>query len=189
MSRSLYTGASGLLAHQRKLDIVSNNLANLNTIGFKSQRINFSDLLYQTINTATGSSDPRFSGTNPAEVGNGVRVSQTSRRLEQGVLQATGEIFDFAIVGGGYFAANDGIQNLFTRDGSFTINSNGYLASATTGYLIQRYGSLGEPSASGLGFQIPGDTGIKIPLGSTIPDPRPRTPYFPAICRQQPSRR
>ncbi len=169
MSRSLYTGASGLLAHQRKLDIVSNNLANLNTIGFKSQRINFSDLLYQTINTATGSSDPRFSGTNPAEVGNGVRVAQTSRRLEQGVLQATGELFDFAIVGGGYFAANDGIQNLFTRDGSFTINSNGYLASASTGYLIQRYGSLGEPSQSGLGFQVPGDTGIKIPLGSTIP--------------------
>ncbi len=169
MSRSLYTGASGLLAHQRKLDVVSNNLANLNTIGYKTQRLNFADLLYQTVNTATGTTDPRFAGTNPSEVGNGVSVSQTQRRLDQGVLQATGEMFDFAIVGGGYFTTTDGVQNFFTRDGSFTVNSNGYLTAATTGFLVSRTGSLGEPTDGLTGFQVPGDMGIRIPLGATIP--------------------
>lgn len=169
MSRSLFTGAAGLLAHQRKLDVVSNNLANLNTVGYKTSRINFADLLYQTVNTASGSSDPRFSGTNPSEVGNGVKVAQISRKFEQGVLQATGETFDYAIVGNGFFVVSDSVQNYFTRDGGFAVNSAGYLVSNATGFLVQRNGSLGEPSDNVLGFQVPGDTGIRVPLGTTIP--------------------
>ena len=77
MSRSLMTGASGLMAHQRKLDVVANNLANINTTGYKSQRVLFEDLLYSTNRPASGpSADGTYGGTNPQQIGFGVEVSQ-----------------------------------------------------------------------------------------------------------------
>lgn len=164
MSRSLYAGASGLLAHQRKLDVVANNLANLNTTGFKASRILFSDLLYQKVVNEANPIGDTFGGRNPAQLGNGVKVSQITRRFEQGTLQSTGEQYDMAIVGNGFFTVSDGSRNFFTRDGSFTVNRDGYLTTAS-GLLVQRTGTLGEPSEGVVGYQVPGASTIKIPLG------------------------
>jgi flagellar hook protein FlgE len=164
MSRSLYAGASGLLAHQRKLDIVANNLANLNTTGFKSSRILFSDLLYQKVVNEANPIGDTFGGRNPAQLGNGTKVSQISRRLEQGTLQSTGEQYDMAIVGKGFFTVSDGSRNFFTRDGAFTVNRDGFLTTSS-GLLVQRTGSLGDPSPEVVGYQTPGSGAIRVPLG------------------------
>jgi flagellar hook protein FlgE len=166
MSRSLYAGASGLIAHQRKLDIVANNLANLNTTGFKTQRILFSDLLYQKVINEANPIGESFGGRNPGQLGNGVRASQVNRKWDQGTLQSTGEQYDMAIVGEGFFVVSDGRQNFYTRDGSFTVNRDGLLVNGA-GMLVQRLGSYGDPTDTTVGFQTPGSTSIKIPLGKT----------------------
>ena len=167
MSLSLLTGASGLLSHQRKLDVVANNLANLNTMGFKSQRILFSDLLYTTIQPASSGSNADFGGTNPRQAGFGVSVAQTSRNHGQGVLTATGAAFDYAIQGDGFFVVSDGQTN-FTRAGAFSLDSNGYLVDPATGAFVQRYGDAGEGLDGYPQFQVPGNNAINVPLGASI---------------------
>jgi flagellar hook protein FlgE len=143
MTQTLLTGASGLLSHQRKLDVVANNLANLNTTAFKSQRILFSDLLYTTIQPASSGTNADFGGTNPRQAGFGVSVAQTSRNHGQGVLTASGSTFDFAIQGEGFFVVSDGTTS-YTRAGAFSLDSNGYLVDPATGAFVQRFGTLGE---------------------------------------------
>ena len=167
MSLSLLTGASGLLSHQRKLDVVANNLANLNTMGFKSQRILFSDLQYTTIQPAAAGSNADFGGTNPRQAGFGVSVAQTSRNHGQGVLTATGAAFDYAIQGEGFFVVSDG-QTSYTRAGAFSLDSNGYLVDPATGAFVQRYGNTGEGIEGLPQFQVPGNDAIHVPLGASI---------------------
>jgi flagellar hook protein FlgE len=170
MSRSLFSSASGLLSHQRKLDVVANNLANINTTAFKAQRISFADLIYQTLSSGNGTStDKRLAGTNPSQIGNGVRVASISRNFEQGVLQITGGGFDFALEGGGFFSVANNANTFFTRDGQFTLNAKGYLTIASTGMLVQRSGTVGEPAEDKIGYQEPGDSSIRIPIGAIVP--------------------
>lgn len=168
MAGSLQTAVSGMIAHQRKLDVVANNLANMNTTAFKSQSISFADQLYNVIKPATGGTET-FGGVNSNQLGSGVRIGQISRRLGQGVMEATGQVFDFAIQGEGFFVVNDGLQNLFTRAGSFSLDSLGRLVDGSTGFLVQRTGTVGEGGDSAPKFQTPGDFGIKVPIGATIP--------------------
>jgi flagellar hook protein FlgE len=151
------------------LDVVSNNLANLNTTAFKAGRTVFSDLLYTTIRPATNSTDADIGGTNPNQIGSGVKSAQISKRLSQGNLDLTGEMFDFALQGDGFFVLNDGNTNLYSRAGSFALDSSGYLVDPSTGYRVQRFGSLGESDEPGAGFQSVGDTSISIPFGAFIP--------------------
>jgi flagellar hook protein FlgE len=167
MSQTLLTGASGLLSHQRKLDVVANNLANLNTTGYKSQRILFSDLLYTTIQPAASGSSGDFGGTNPRQAGFGVAVAQTGRNQGQGVLTATGSSFDFAIQGEGFFVLDDGTTN-YSRAGAFSLDSNGYLVDPASGAFVQRHGSLGEGVDGFPQFQVPGNNAIQVPLGAGI---------------------
>ena len=100
MPNSLLTGVSGLLAHQRLLDIVGHNISNANTVGFKAQRVLFSDLFYEVINPATSGGDGDSGGVNPNEIGGGVQLAMTDRKFAQGGLTSTGEQFDVAISGG-----------------------------------------------------------------------------------------
>ncbi|MFK7765607.1 MAG: flagellar hook protein FlgE [Mariniblastus sp.] len=167
MTQSLLTGASGLLAHQRKLDVVANNIANVNTNSYKTQRSLFSDLIYTDRLPARGPSD-NFGGVNPQQIGNGVSVAQITRKFEQGVLTSTGEDFDFAIQGDGFFMVS-GEQPSFTRDGSFGIDGRGYLVDPATGAFVQRFGSVGEGSDTAPAYQVAGDNRIAIPLGASIP--------------------
>ena len=108
MANSLLTGVSGLLAHQRLLDLVGHNIANVNTIGYKSQRVLFSDLAYETLRGATSSNVPQKGGTNPNQIGLGVKLAATDRKFSQGSLESTGEQFDMALSGDGFFVVNDG---------------------------------------------------------------------------------
>lgn len=169
MSSSLLTGVSGLIANQRMLDVVGNNLANLNTTAFKAGRPMFSDLFYNTIRPASSATVGAIGGTNPAEIGQGVRVAQISRDVRQGSLQETGELLDFAIEGNGMFVLNDGTTNLYTRAGAFALDAAGYLVDPSTGYRVRRFGTIGEPDGTTPGFQTAGDSSIKIPFGMSIP--------------------
>ena len=168
MSQTLMTGAAGLLAHQRKLDVVANNIANLNTTGFKSQQVLFSDLIYTNLGASTGPSGTLQGGMNPKQVGSGVQVAQVSKNFTQGVLSNTGAQFDFAISGDGFFVV-DGGQQKYTRDGSFSLNSQGYLVDPATGGFVQRLGTAGESIEADVRFQVPGDLRIKVPLGAGVP--------------------
>ena len=168
MTNSLLTGASGLLAHQQKLDVVANNIANLNTTGFKSHNVVFSDLIYTNRSSAVGSSGPEDGGINPTQIGNGVQVAEVSQNFNQGVLEATGSDFDFAIDGDGFFVVA-GDQQQYTRDGSFAIDSSGFLVDPATGLHVQRIGAVGETADGVPGFQSAGDTRVNIPLGVSVP--------------------
>lgn len=169
MGNSLLTGVSGLIAHQRLLEVVGNNLANINTTGFKSQRTLFSDLLYQTIRPAANASSGDVGGTNPNQIGSGVKVAQISHKFSQGNLEPTGGQFDYALQGDGVFVVNDGQQDLYTRAGSFAVDAFNQLVDPATGFRVQRFGDLGEPDGVNPGFQVPGDNGIVVPIGSSIP--------------------
>lgn len=166
MSSSLLAGVSGLTANQEMLDVVGNNLANLNTTGFKSQTPLFSDLLYQTLSPASASSNG--SGTNPIQVGFGTQTSSIETNFTQGALTTTGNPLDAAIQGQGFFVANNGTQDLYTRAGAFGIDASGYLVDPATGYMIQRTGTVGQASATSPGFQAAGVDNIQIPLGTGI---------------------
>ncbi len=168
MSNSLLTGVSGLRVHQQMLDVVGNNLANLNTPGFKSQATRFSDLVYQTLTQAAAANE-NSGGVNPMQVGLGVKLASIDTNLQQGSLQSTDNVFDLALEGNGYFVANDGIQNHFTRAGAFGVDSSNFLDDPSTGYRVQRFGTVGEASATSPAFQTAGNNNIKIPIGTGIP--------------------
>lgn len=163
------TGITGLRTHQQQLDIVANNLANMNTIAFKAQTATFSDLIYQNVRTGSGNTETGGE-IDPQSIGTGVQLSRISRRFSQGPLQSTGEIFDFAIQGDGFFTlmGQQG-ENVFTRDGSFTLDSEGRLVDPSSGFRVQRYGDVGESIDGGISFQDTGDRSIRVPLGSAIP--------------------
>jgi len=163
MSVALSSGVTGLQAHQKMLDVAGNNLANVNTTAYKSTKVNFSELLSQTI---AGASAPTstIGGTNPQQMGNGVGLSSISRDNTQGNIVKTGNPLDVAIEGEGYFIANDSEKNVYTRAGTFGVDEDSTLVDLATGYRIQRTGTTGEAE----NFQIAGDTTIYIPYDKPI---------------------
>jgi flagellar hook protein FlgE len=166
---AIFSGITGLQVNQQMLDVVGNNLANSNTTGFKSQKVNFADLVYQTIKEATAATGTT-GGTDPAQVGSGAKVAQISANFQQGTLQSTGNEFDMALQGNGFFVArNANQQPLYTRDGSFGVDSQDYLVDPATGNRVQRFGTVGEGSATSPAFQTPGNNDIRIPVGTVIP--------------------
>jgi len=124
MLRSLDSGVSGLRNHQLKIDVIGNNIANVNTVGFKSQRVEFQNLLNQTLSVGTSGEGGR-AGTNPQQVGLGVGVGSITSIHTQGALQGTGKSTDLAIQGEGFFVVSDGSRNFYTRDGSFDFDKTG----------------------------------------------------------------
>jgi flagellar basal-body rod protein FlgG len=136
MMRSLWTAASGMTGQQFNIDTISNNLANVNTTGFKQMRADFEDLLYQTQKIAgTPATEDTVLPTG-VQVGHGVRPGATQQIFTQGALQATGNPADMAIEGDGFFRVlqYDGTYG-YTRDGSFKIDSKGQLVSSN-GYKL-----------------------------------------------------
>ncbi len=168
MANSLFIGVTGLVANQKLLEVVGNNLANLNTTAYKSRRVVFADLIYETQRSASGPVAGVLGGTNPSQVGTGAIVSSIDANFSQGNLDRTGRDLDFAIDGDGFFVANDGTKNTFTRAGAFALDEAGTLVDGTTGYRIQRVGTAGEPAGVNPGFQTPGNNDIVIPFGTTI---------------------
>ncbi|MBX9678466.1 MAG: flagellar hook protein FlgE [Gemmataceae bacterium] len=169
MSNSLFTGVTGLRANQTMLDVVGNNLANSNTVGFKAQRVRFSDLVYQTINQAADTSNQQLGGTNPIQIGLGARVAAIDPNMQQGSIETTGRDLDLALQGAGYFVARNGLEDVFTRAGSFGVDSGNYLVDPANGFRVQRYGTVGEGNGADPVFQTPGFSDIRIPIGAGIP--------------------
>ncbi len=124
MLRSMFSAISGLRAHQTKLDVTGNNIANVNTVGFKSQQAVFEAALSQTLRSG-GAPSEGAGGSNPAQVGLGVKVAGISTNWAQGATQTTGRATDFMIEGDGFFVVQSGNQQLFTRSGSFGFDQAG----------------------------------------------------------------
>ena len=157
-------GVTGLQAHQRMLDVAGNNLANVNTIGYKSSRIIFSEMLAQILKRASQPTST-IGGVNPQQIGSGVQVAGISPDTSQGNLIRTNSPLDLAIEGQGYFVLSDGSGNLYTRAGAFAVDADSNLVDPSTGYIVQRIGTVGESE----GFQTPGVTNTKIPYDLAMP--------------------
>ena len=138
---SLFTGISGLDAYQSQIDMISNDIANVGTVGFKGQDMTFADMFYQTQGFASGPSQSR-GGVDPQEIGLGVQVNSISTNFAQGGLQTTGVNTDLAVNGDGFFILRNtdaSGQPIYTRDGHFQLNSNGLLYDPATGLAVQGY--------------------------------------------------
>src|SRR3954470_21518787 len=126
MLRSMFSAISGLRAHQTKMDVVGNNIANVNTVGFKSSSTVFEDTLSQVLRNGSAPTADS-AGTNPAQVGLGVKVAGITTNFSQGSTQNTGRSTDFMISGDGFFMTRSGNENLYTRAGSFDFDGSGNL--------------------------------------------------------------
>ena len=137
MLRSLFAGISGLRVNQVALDVTGNNIANANTVGFKSSAATFSDTLSQML-TASSAPDPANNrgGTNPVQVGLGVQVAAISTNFNQGSNQTTGKVTDMMIQGDGMFVVQKGNQTVYTRAGAFSLDNSATLV-APGGGLVQ----------------------------------------------------
>ncbi len=138
MMRSLYSAVSGLSGNMLRMDVIGNNIANVNTIGFKSGRVNFEETLGQVQQSATAPSETA-GGTNAIQVGTGSLTSSVSQMYTQGSLMMTGINTDLAIEGEGLFVLSDGEMRIYTRDGSFQADALGRLVSPGSGSILQGY--------------------------------------------------
>ncbi|MHB0912662.1 MAG: flagellar hook protein FlgE [Armatimonadota bacterium] len=136
MIQAMYNGVSGLRAHKTQMDVISNNIANINTIGFKSSRVNFREMFNQTIKGATAPKAGGVGGVNPAQIGLGTSIGSIDISQIQGSLQPTGKSTDVAIEGNGYLILGDGVGKYYTRDGSFMLDGDGNLVSAGSGMKV-----------------------------------------------------
>ena len=167
MMRSLFSAVSGLRNHQTMMDTVGNNIANVNTVAFKSARVTFQDLISQTMRQASTAPNANVGGTNPVQVGLGVQLGSIDTLMAQGNLQASGRPTDLAIQGDGWFVLSDGNTTptlSFTRDGNFDLSVPGTaggprtLVHSATGLAVQGYTS-GVPVTADTATQGP----IQIP--------------------------
>ncbi len=148
MMRSLFSGVAGLRTHQTKMDVIGNNIANVNTTAYKSQSTTFRDLMYQTTQAASGANaETGVGGVNAKQIGLGVQVGAINTNIKgQGSAQNTGNAFDIMITGESFFIVSNGIENFFTRDGSFYVDGAGNLAMTSSGYNV-------------MGWQVDPETG------------------------------
>ena len=148
MIRSMYSGISGMKNFQTKLDVIGNNIANVNTYGFKKGRVTFKDMVNQTISGASGPSQGK-GGINPKQVGLGSQLAAIDTIDTQGSLQTTGRVLDLAIQGDGYLVVAQGTpgaagfpeSTFFTRAGNVYLNNDGYLVTATGQYVMSTDGT------------------------------------------------
>lgn len=178
MMRSLYSGVSGLQNHQTRMDVIGNNLANVNTTGFKKGRVNFEDLLSQTQMGAARPNE-QVGGVNPQQVGLGMRIASIDTIHTQGSMQTTGVKTDVAISGNGFFILADGDKNFYSRAGAFGLDSNGTLVNPSNGMRVQGWAAQTENGATFINESNPvGD--LRIPVGGK--DPAKATENLWAAC-------
>ena len=163
MLRSMFAAVTGLRSHQAFMDVVGNNIANVNTTGYKAGTVEFEDLLSQTMNGAGAPPSAPAGGTNPAQVGLGVRLAGIGTNFSQGAAQETGRSTDFAIQGDGFFVVKEGGVQEYTRNGSFSLDGLGQLVTGDGG-IVQ--GWQADPTGAVNTNSSPG--AVKIPVGQTI---------------------
>ncbi|MGQ2801763.1 flagellar hook protein FlgE [Leptospira santarosai] len=140
MMRSLYSGVSGLKNHQVRMDVIGNNISNVNTHGFKTERVTFQDMISQELR---GASEPKenIGGVNPQQVGLGSLIAAIDKIMTQGSLQTTGKNTDVAMSGEGFFIVKDGDKQFYTRAGAFNLDKNGYYVNPANGLKVQGWNS------------------------------------------------
>lgn len=141
MMRALYSSVAGLKSHQTKMDVIGNNISNVNTVGFKSSRVTFSTMMYQTLTGASGPSNELGSGgVNAKQIGLGANFASTAVDIETGgASESTGKAFDLKISDKNttsFYIVNTGTENVFTRAGAFTVDGSGTLCMESTGYKV-----------------------------------------------------
>jgi flagellar hook protein FlgE len=165
MMASLFAGVSGLKNHQVKMNVIGNNIANVNTIGFKPGRVNFQEALVQTTKGA-GRPSSLMGGTNPQQLGLGMQVGTIDNMFLQGGLETTGQITDMAIQGAGFFILSDGNNNTFySRAGSFGFDAGSNLVDPATGLFVQ--GKMADSSGTIPSLATTGN--IVLPFGQQDP--------------------
>lgn len=141
MMRGMYAGVSGLKTHQTRMDVIGNNIANVNTVAFKSSSVTFQDMLYQNLSGASGANAiTGVGGVNAKQVGLGVTLGATNINITgAGAAETTGRGFDIRLTDSNstnFFIVNNGSENVFTRSGSFYVDGAGNLAMTSTGYTV-----------------------------------------------------
>jgi len=164
MVRSLYSGISGLRNHQVGLDVTGNNIANVNTVGFKAGRITFEESMAQMLRGATRPPGAA-GGTNPIQIGLGMSIGSIDTITVQGNLQSTGQITDLALEGRGYFAYSNGTGIFYSRNGALQMDQNGQLVSPTNGFVLQ--GMMAAPDGTYPLETVIGN--LRIPYGEKAP--------------------
>ena len=155
MMRGMFAAISGLRVHQLLLDVTANNIANVNTVGYKAERVSFKDALWQTQKGA-GAPTATLGGTNAAQVGLGVQMGAIDNMMGSGAIQSTGNTFDLAIQGDGWFqVSNDPTSatatTYYTRSGNFTRDANGDLVNPDGFYLV------GNDGTNNVKINVPAD--------------------------------
>lgn len=164
MMSSLFSGVSGLRNHQVRMNVIGNNIANVNTTGFKSGRVLFQDALVQTIKGA-GRPSEISGGTNPVQIGLGMKVGTVDTLFTQGGLETTGQITDLAIQGSGFFVLSDGQGEYYTRAGAFGVDAESFLVDPATGMKVQ--GRMADADGRISALATIGD--ITLPFGQQDP--------------------
>ena len=138
MMRSLFSGVAGLKTHQTKMDVIGNNIANVNTVAYKSQNVTFQELMYQTTqNASAANAETGRGGINAKQIGLGVQTGAINANIStSGASQTTGNPFDVQIKGDSFFVVSDGSNNYFTRAGAFYVDGMGNLAMTSNGYTV-----------------------------------------------------
>ena len=147
MNRAMFSGVAGMKAHQTKMDVIGNNIANVNTYGYKSQRALFSDIYYQTLRSGSTGTANR-GGISPSSVGYGSTLSGTQVQMSQSSMQNTGFGLDVAITGEGFLQVMDADGNIFyTKAGMLDYDSNGYLTDINGNFVLGAATADGDPSS------------------------------------------
>ncbi len=193
MNRAMFSGVSGLKVHQTRMDVIGNNISNVNTIGYKAQRVTFSDVFSQTIQGASAANDETGrGGVNPMQVGLGVNVSSIDMLMTQGATQRTDNPFDLMISGTGFIVVGDAEGTYFTRAGALRQDDMGNLVipngmkvkgwpsvydDTTKQYVIQRQEvtdiNLADPTVKNSAPKATSNVEIAGNLCSTETDPVP----------------
>jgi len=166
LTRSLTVGASSLRANQQRLDVISNNLSNLNTIGYKSNRANFEEQFNQVVMHGKNpdvSGSVGYGGINPMQFGLGVKLGSITQDMSQGILETTNRPLDMAIQGDGFFVFNQNGEQKFSRAGNISRDRDGFLVDTGTGAYMQGYNV--EMDANG--NIVKSSTGINNLTGTT----------------------
>lgn len=169
MLRSMYSGIGGMKNFQTKLDVIGNNIANVNTFGFKKGRTTFKDLVSQQISGAAAPGDK--GGVNPKQVGLGSQLASIDTIHTQGSLQTTGRTLDLSISGDGFFTVNDGTSTFYTRAGNFYLDNAGDIVTADGLYLYDNGGAKINIPPTAQSFSIGSDGSVSyIAADGTLTD-------------------
>ena len=160
MMRSLFSGVAGLKTHQTRMDVIGNNIANVNTVAYKSQSATFQELMYQnTQNASAANQETGRGGINAKQIGLGSSLAAINTNITQsGSSQTTGNAFAVQISGDSFFIVSDGAQNHFTRAGAFYVDGVGNLAMTSNGYNVMGW----QPNAEGTDIQVDTVSPLKI---------------------------